>query len=290
MDAKTAKIEALFDLFDLDGNGNVSFLELIQIVESAKGHMTESSQRWLAKLEAQVKAARETHHRCRGSMKNMRFLGGIINFEQDGEPTMDPSAFEHFIRQVTDNESDAEFDLFVTLCQKARTDAFEITHGTKLKKIIWDIFQLLDRNRSGTIDLSELEELIEAEQRNDKKVLLKWRHQLAQRNRSGDIDSPTSMTLPMFQLCMSEFTDNNIERAEAVKSVVAARFEAKVARYLEDMKVASIMEEILVDLKRERPADVLEGIHRTVNRLQRKGLFPRRAYRSASFSRESSPQ
>jgi Ca2+-binding EF-hand superfamily protein len=321
--SRKESIAALFELFDLDGNGSVGLNELTQVMHASRKSKTKNRQhrKWVLQLEANVRQAVETNKKMGHSHDYQLKTGGKIEFDTDGEPSLDPAAFEAYVLKVTEGISDADFLAFVETSNEAVDTAREHTAGNDGKKIIWNIFQMLDNNRDGFVDLDELEVLLEIETKSDKKAIAKWKAELTQKqhddaanqaNLSPErsvspggaledvLDNTTaSQVLPAvtmfdsagllrlaladFQHFMHDFTGGaQVEKLNAIYDNVAKALRQKHQQYLDTMKVSEIMDRIVDDLLRERPRDVVQGIKASCERMQRVGVFPRKLYRRAS--------
>lgn len=364
--------DELFKSFDLDGNGAVSFSELQQVLEASKqrrkdGHegapvdaaLERQRTKWLMAVKSQIHQAREQVKRRQSaasfSLKSsgstvgnsagtIKFMGNVTT--GDGDPSLDPDAFAEFIRVFAGKYNDEDFATFVSDIRAAVELAYENTFGSKKKKLIWELFQLMDVNHDALIDMKELQLLLNIETKKDKKSLAKWKAILHQRETdkkrtsmrqpdtsgtsspesfNNSVNSPTNvqnakerkmsrfvpneegiltikdedvtghdsdeeddssppMTLRDFQDFLSDFYGDDVERLEATCNHVRDIILNANRRYLSEMKVDEIMNDIIEDLLRERPHDVLEGIVRSVNRLRRIGNFPAKVYRSWSIA------
>lgn len=314
-------IQSIFNAWDLDGNGEVGFGELTQILHSAQMMSNKEAMKWVRKMEAQIQQARNTNQ-VHGSQRSLQLHGGgYVNFsEVDGEPSLDPEAFESFIFSMTSKDTQEEFDRFIVTADLVVRDAAEATHGSKLKRDVWEMFQLLDINSDGFVDMKELEMLLVVEHRDDRKLLTKWKHQLRNKCSSGRlitgrspesepiqpaadasapqpaaprstrasivaVDGPEppeaaveqdmKLSLRDFQLFLKEYVEGKEERVPAILAAVRKAVQEKHIEYILKFRVHDIINEVMDDLLRERPVDVLEGIKRSVCRLQRTNKYPK---------------
>lgn len=367
--------DELFKAFDLDGNGAVGLAEMTQVLDACKQRRKEgkpgapvdaalerSRAKWLSSLKSQIRQMHEQVKR-RQSAASFNMKSGIgsgrtnsdvgqIHFmadvaQGDGDPSLSPDAFAEFIRVFAGKYSEDDFATFVTEMRAAVEQAYENTMGSKKKKMIWELFQLMDVNHDSLVDVKELSLLLHVENKKDKKSIARFKALLKQRkidhkraagsfvdlgatagvtlagtarasfsagspDASGrkksvfvtgddgiltikdedvtgghdsddDDDESPPLLLRDFQKFLNDFFGDNMDRLEAALKMVRAAIQETHRRYLTEMKVDEIMNDILEDLLRERPHDVLDGIVRSVGRLRRLGHFPTKAYRSMSI-------
>jgi len=224
--------------------------------------------------------------------------GGILSFEgQQGDPSLDPEGFANFLLGLLSGNSAEEFDHFLAVVAHAVEDAASKTQGSKRE--IWEMFQLLDLNHDGFVDLEELELLWAAESKRDKKHMLKWKHkvsyaavqqmiaqgkiseelarqQLAQIQSAMDSELDQKPATILYKMSLAEFhyfvtdmSDGNTERLKELVGSLRSHVSEKQVRYLQNNRVHEIINDIIEDLLRERPKDVLKCILNSVARLQR---------------------
>ena len=283
-------LEDLFAQWDLDGNGSVGFGELMQVLQSSERKSDKNQAKWVRKIEAQINQGRQANRSRRGSGGSTMALkmGGVINFpDHDGEPSLDPEAFVSFLYHITHKDTDEEFADFVAFCRSGVEAAAEQTHGSKSKKAAWKMFQLLDVNHDGFVDLTELEVLLNAESKADKKHVAKWKAYLYNKGRDNDkvreedINDDTKekynikMSLHDFQSFVAEYMGDDENKVYNLLTSVEKAVQAKQLKYLTEFKVQDIMNDIMGDILKERPRDVLAGIAKSVQRLQRTGAYPK---------------
>jgi Ca2+-binding EF-hand superfamily protein len=223
--------------------------------------------------------------------------GGAVNFSDvTGEPSLDPDAFHRLINNLTASDTEEEFAEFFKFCSKAVLDAAESTSGTKLQREIWEMFRLLDTNNDGVVDLRELEVLVGPQ---SKKQLIRWKHYLANKlyQSSGTIPQTLSgatapvgndvedededpimmarcsMTLRDFQKFVKEYVHHKEERIPDLVAAVRRESQVKQIQYIVQFRVHEVLNEIMEDLLKERPYDVLSGIRKSVDRLDRTGKY-----------------
>lgn len=312
IDARRETVQGLFSAFDLDGNGSVGLQELLQIVSSSKESTSAADKRnhkIIRLLEAEVRQAAETNRKVGGAMSfvALRTGGNVIFAAADGEPSLDPAAFTNFLLSITKDVSEDEFNAFIEAAKEAVTEAYDRTQGSAFRARVWSVFQLLDVNQDGFVDLDELELLLNVETKSDRKAMSRWRHVLTQRHldATGSVSSAANssppsrdvspestvntmastlntastavarLTLSDFQQFVKEFTDGNEDRVATILENVRAAMQAEYNKYLQQNKVNDILDAVLEDLIRERPYDVLEGIIRSCQRMQRTGAYRR---------------
>lgn len=291
---RAAIIRDLFSFWDLDGNGTVEYGEMQQILQASQRIDSKDKLKWVKKFEAEINQGQRENRR--GSLSSISVTGGgQINFsEVDGEPSLDPDAFVNFLLRLTRKDSDEEFLELVEFSKKWIADASSSTQGDKLKRDIWSIFQMLDSNNDGYVDWLELEVLLNAERKADRKIVLKWKaivqnkvnEQLSLPGRGsargagtpipeGD-DRRLRMDLHTFQLFLHEFVETDAEaRIAQLVSVVRKAVQEQQIAYILHARVHDVIQDIMEDLLKERPQDVLAGIEKSVQRLRRTQKFPK---------------
>lgn len=317
-EARREAAQSLFSAFDLDGNGVVGLNELLQVVQSSRRVGDKQHMKRVRMLEAEIRQGVELRKRTGVNSVNLK-SGGAINFSAtDGEPSLDPAAFTNFIVGFTAKDTQQEFDAFVSVAKQGVEDALERTAGTSFRRSVWAMFQLLDVNQDGFVDLNEMEAMLKAESKDDKKHLSKWRAIAAQRKLEAGsslapvtstaeaealasmavtpestvvVSTPTTadkeklrLTLHDFQQFMEEYTDNDEKRLEALLGRVRDTMQAEYGRYLQQYKVNDIIDAVVDDLIRERPHDVLDGIIRSCERMKRTGTYARSGLRRVQSS------
>lgn len=296
-------IEDLFVKWDLGGNCCIRFSELLQILQASQRLSTKDQQKWVKRLEAQIEQARRFNSQ-HGSFTALNLAnGGVVTFgDVTGEPSLDPKAFHTLIMHLTTKDNPQEFDEFVKFCGKAVLDASESTQGSKVKRDIWEMFRLLDANNDGFVDLHELEDLVGHQ---SKKQLVKWRHYLTNKAQAGvavpEVHSrprplsPTAkrddesssdedneaerralqLTLADFQKFVHEYVEKSEEeRVPELLMAVRKESQKRSVRYIVQFKVHEIINDVMEDLLKEKPNDVLAGIAKSVERLRRTGKYP----------------
>lgn len=282
--------EILSDLFykwDLDGNGSVSLGEFLQVIQAGERLDSKPQQKALKKLEAQLHQARRTNQST-GSMNALKLpTGGIVNFSDlNGEPSLDPEAFVGLFSNLVNKDSPESFDELHAFCLNAIEEASKSTHGSKIKKAIWEIFCTLDRNRDGFVDLDEIEPLLRVETKADRKKVIRWKHYLvnkelrevedfARQAESDEDEYSLQVSLHDFHEFIHKMCENDENKIYELVSLVKKEVQQKQVSYICDMKIHEIMNEIMEDLLKEEPDDVLAGIQRSVERLKRTGNFPK---------------
>lgn len=304
-------LQGLFSSFDLDGNGSVGVQELMQVVQATKRDGNRKRLKVIRQLEAVVSQAVMTNQKTGVSNSIALKTGGHITFaEVNGEPQLDPEAFVNLLLHLTADVDENGFDEFVEVSRHAVDEAYQRTQGTSLRKVIWNMFQQIDVNSDGFVDMSELELLLNIETKHDKKAVSKWKNILSQKqleahkfesasrpgsatNREAGIVQDASaeaiaeieaevsgsankedslrLTLADFQHFIFEFTDEKEERITNLYEAVAKHMRERHQAYLDENKVGAVMDAVLEDILRERPKDVLEGIIRSCKRMQRVG-------------------
>jgi Ca2+-binding EF-hand superfamily protein len=298
---------SLFSECDLDGNGVVGLQELLQVIQSSRRGGDKKHVKRIRQLEAEIRQAVETNKKTGNAMQHMALKsGGLVSFAQGhGEPSLDPEAFASVVVALTKDDSAEDFNGFVATARAAVDDAVELTRGSQQRRAVWSMFQLLDVNQDGFVDLAELEVLLDVETKSDKKAVSKWRAVLSQRKLEyhalapitsaldalastnvspettasgvfsvpGDDHAPLKLTLADFQHFILEFTENDESRVEALLSRVREAMQTKYNAYLEANRVNQILDSVLEDLIRERPHDVLDGIIRSCERIKRTGTI-----------------
>lgn len=297
MATEEARKEILLELFsrwDLSGNGAVAFAELMQVLQHSERVAAKDSQKWVRRIEAQIQQGKQANRSRRGSATSLKLqIGGTINFNDlDGEPSLDPDAFVAFLHAITHKDSEEEFNDFVTFCRAGVEGAIQSTQGSRSKQLVWQMFRLLDVNNDGFVDLVELEVLLKTESKSDKKHVAKWKAYLLNKGRdedkireedlSQDEESAAAkyslrMSLKDFQLFLHEYCggENSEEKVAALLGAVEVAVQEKNVKYITEFKVQDIINDIMGDLLRERPKDVLAGIEKSVHRLQRTGKYPK---------------
>lgn len=294
----------LFQRWDLNGDQAVGFGELMQVLQSSEKSGSKDALKWVKKVEAQITQGREANKRKRGSVTQLKAQsGGYINFsEADGEPSLDPEAFTGFLMAITEKMDRDEFEEFVEFCKSGVEAAQESTHGSKMKKDIWKMFQLLDLNMDGFVDLTELEVLLAVESKADKKHVAKWKAQLLNKTRDEEkikeedveedergIKYEMKLSLNDFQAFLGEYVGEDEARLTNLLTGVESAVQERVqVKYILEFKIQDIMNEIMGDLLQERPRDVLAGVSRSVARLQRTGKFPKMLPPRKSLTKDDS--
>lgn len=290
----------LFYKWDLDGNGSIGLGELLQVIQAGDRLESKDQMKALKKLEVQIQQAKRTNQST-GSMNALKLnSGGVVNFsDQSGEPSLDPAAFNGLINNLTKRDSAEEFDAFTAFCLNAVEEAEKSTHGSQIKKAIWEIFCTLDRNRDGFVDLDEIEPLLKIETKADRKNVIRWKHFLvnkelraeedfAQAAEKDEDEYALKVSLHDFHQFLHKMCDNDEKKIYELLALVKKDAQHKQIQYICDMKIHEIMNEIMEDLLREEPNDVLAGITRSVERLGRTGKFPKMLKKKRSISAKSS--
>lgn len=285
---RSAAIEQLFVKWDFGGNCCIRFSELLQIFQASQRLSNKDQQKWVKRLEFQIDQGRKFNTQV-GSTASLSVLsGGIVTFgDATGEPSLDPRAFHQMVMHLTEKDQPAEFDEFVAFCEQAVVEAAESTQGSKLQREIWEMFRLLDTNSDGFVDLVELEALIGHQ---NKKQLIKWKHYLNNKvnevpqthsfervadaggdSGSDDDDERKALRLSLadFQKFIQEYVEKNEDRVGELLACVRKDLQKKSVDYIVNYKVHEIMNEVMEDLLKEKPVDVLSGIVKSVERLRR---------------------
>jgi hypothetical protein len=285
---RSTAIDELFVKWDFGGNCCIRFSELLQILQASERLSNKDQQKWVKRLEYQIEQGRRFNSQVGSSASLSVLSGGIVTFgDATGEPSLDPKAFHDLIMHLTEKDQPEEFDEFVCFCEKAVVEAAESTQGSKLQREIWEMFRLLDTNSDGFVDLVELEALIGHQ---SKKQLIKWKHYLHNKvneipqthnsahqkedgNESGsdDDDERTSLrlTLSDFQKFIHEYVEKKEERIGELLTLVRKTTQKKNVDYIVNFKIHEIMNEVMEDLLKEKPVDILGGITKSVERLKR---------------------
>lgn len=292
---RSAAIEDLFVKWDLSGNSSIRFSELLQILQASERLSNKDQLKWVRRLEAQIEQGRRFNSQ-QGSMSALTLAsgGGAVTFgEVTGEPLLDPKAFHQLIMNLTAKDQSSEFDDFVAFCEKAVAEAAESTQGTKSRRDVWEMFRLLDTNNDGHVDLRELEALVGHQ---SKKQLVKWKHYLTNKNlsipqthcsskeaKNADASSDDEedevdrkalrLTLADFQKFVHEYVEKKEESVPELLATVRKEMQKKSVEYIVQFKVHEIMNEVMEDLLKEKPLDVLAGITKSVERLRRTGRY-----------------
>jgi Ca2+-binding EF-hand superfamily protein len=295
LDARREVAHGLFSSFDLDGNGVVGLHELMQVVQSTRRVGDKKHLKRIRVLEAEIRQAIETHKKT-GMGRLALKSGGLVTFaEGQGEPSLDPQAFVNFIVGLTRDDTQEEFENFVQLSQEAVEDAFDLTQGSSHRRDVWSVFQLLDINQDGFVDMSELEVLLDVETKSDKKAITKWRSVLSQRQLESRLLAPIThasegatpepadsnkdgelrLALGDFHKFITEFTENDDGRVASILRNVREAMQKEYNAYLDAKRVNAVLDAVLEDLIRERPDDVLDGIIRSCERMKRTGTTGR---------------
>jgi Ca2+-binding EF-hand superfamily protein len=320
-------VDQLFREWDLNGDGFVSYSELIQILQASQRLGTKEQSKWVKRLEAQIAQGKGSRSTRSGSVTSLSMGsdGGVINFsEVTGEPSLDPVAFASLLKNLTEKNTPKEFDDFVHTCRDAVREASQATQGTKTRREIWEMFQALDTTHSGNVLLEDFEAIIGD---THKKTVLRWKHYLRnkamerktsnlqikkegsddpllasgggtsglgaaiaaiQSNRASfcfesvdagdleesEIDDRLSVTLPDFQKFMTEVEKSNSGQYFSIRSMIEKTLQERQVRYILNLRVADIMNDVMEDLLKERPLDVLAGIAKSVERLRRSNKYP----------------
>lgn len=289
---RSAAIDDLFVKWDFGGNCCIRFSELLQILQASQRLSNKDQQKWVKRLEFQIEQGRRFNNHV-GSTASLNVLsGGVVTFgEVTGEPSLDPKAFHQLVMHLTEKDQPHEFDEFVEFCLRAVVEAAESTQGSKLQRDIWEMFRLLDTNSDGFVDLVELEALIGHQ---NKKQLIKWKHYLNNKvneipqvhghegsehvDESGSDDDEDErkalrLTLAEFQKFVREYVEKKEERVGELLVLVRKDLQKRNVDYIVKYKVHEIMNEVMEDLLKEKPVDVLTGIVKSVERLRRTKKF-----------------
>ena len=288
-------IDELFTKWDIGGNCSIRFSELLQILQASHRVSNRDQQKWVKRLEAQVtQAKRQQPHASRGSFSLAQ--GGLLIFgDATGEPSLDPTAFQTLMKHLTAKDSPQEFDDFCKFCETAVKEAAQSTQGSKLRQDVWEMFRLLDANSNGYVELDELEALIGPQ---SKKQVIKWKHYLTAKSRQESVgasaspveepltnmnsvdlanldDEPVtlSLTLAEFQNFIHEYVERNDDMVPQLLEKVRGIAQQRNVQYVIDYNVHDIINEVMEDLLKEKPMDVLSGISKSVERLRRTGKY-----------------
>lgn len=282
---RSEAINKLFSLWDLDGNGFVGYHELMQILQSSLKLSNPTQMKAVKRFEANLIQARTQSKRGSQAHLNLPQGGSVAFDEVNGEPTLDPKAFTSFLLSVMSKAEKAEFDDFLEVCASAVVDAQQSTQGSQQKKELWEIFQMLDSNHDGYVDMDEIEVLLECESKADRKQIMRWKHYLQtrayeeRRNPDGEEelqeDPGLKLTLADFHKFVNDYVENRQERITQILEAMRKQVQEKQVAYIVQFKVHEVINDIMDDLLRERPQDVLEGIKKSVERLQRTYKYPK---------------
>lgn len=342
---KIKGINELFREMDVDGRDSIGLDHVMQVVQQSKSLNDRDQKKWVKKLEAQIEQARR-FNQSSGSISSLRLQeGGIVNFsDQKGEPSLDPTAFRNLLMKLTEKDTAEEFEDFYHQFLKCIKETEAATNGSNLKRMIWQMFRLLDHNHDGYVDLEEITPLLKVQSKTDQKIVTRFHHFVQNKRfalspdeerevearhdakffdpsegevltvddlgsplintstfgKREDKDQSQLITLSDFQnLILSLFTSSTgsplsptspatteqiqTKRVKELLEDITKIKKEREAQYLQAFKVHDIMNEILEDVLKEEPLDVLAGIARSVERLQRTGKYPRQmvAWKSA---------
>ena len=84
-----------------------------------------------------------------------------------------------------------------------------------------------------------------------------------------------TVTLPDFQKFMHEIERRDQHTFGLIRQAIQKAIQDRQIRYILNFRVADIMNDIMEDLLKERPVDVLSGIVKSVDRLRRADKYPR---------------
>lgn len=349
-DETTRRLLAFDDLFrqwDLNGDGYVSYSELIQILQASQRLGTKEQSKWVKRLEAQIVQGTRSNTARSGSVTSLSIGsdGGVVNFRDvTGEPTLDPVAFASLLKTLTDKNTQKEFDDFVRACGEAVKEASQATQSTRLRREVWEMFQALDTTHAGNVLLQDFESIIGD---THKKTVVRWKHYLrnkvmerkssslqkevkkegsdpllssgAQGGTNGvlaalpsglgaqmaaiqssraslcfeavddgddedaEVDDRLAVSLPDFQKFMSEVEKQNPAQYSLIREMIQKTDQERQVRYILNLHVSDILNEVVEDLLKERPLDVLAGIAKSVERLRRSNKYPVLATRKPSM-------
>ena len=291
---RTAAFLEMFQSFDLDGNGTVGIQELHQVMQASARVGTKEHHKVLRRFEAQVHQAAANAKASGGQPAEA--YGGLVTFDGvNGEPSFDPNAFASFMTDLThDLDNEADFQAFCTGAMSAVEDAKEQTAGNNPKKMGWTLFQTLDANGDGYVDLNELTLLLDVNSLHDKKEVAKWKVVVEQKYKSqiaegtgvaaATGDEAVKMKLSDFQAFLEEFTGGSEARLTQIAETVQDEMSAKYDMYLRQHRVDEIFEMIRMDLCKERPDNALAGIQKSVERMKRVGFFSSTLRRKRSMA------
>jgi len=294
MEQRAAAFHELFNSFDLDGNGTVGVQELHQVMQATGRQGSRGHAKVVAKFEAQLAQAVREATIGSDSPRGEAGFGGIghVLFGVDGEPGLDPAAFAHFMADLTKDYDEPSFQDFCKSAMDAVDAAKEATVGSGKKKLAWQLFQVLDTNGDGHVDLNELEVLLDVSNKTDKKEVAKWKAVVTQKHHNavagtGEAADPAKvrMTLADFQHFMEEYTGGSEDKLTVIAETVQDEVSAKYDQYLREKNIDEIFDMIKNDLCRERPHDALAGIRKSVERIARVGIFSSQLARRRSMAR-----